>query len=46
MRVVKHNKDTSTTFFNNDKEINEYKKKLKKQGFVKFDPEQMRSNNI
>lgn len=46
MRVVKHNEYTSTTFFNNSKEINEYKKKLKKQGFVKFDPEQMRLNNI
>lgn len=46
MRVVKHNEYTSTTFFKNNKEINEYKKKLKKQGFVKFDPEQMRLNNI
>jgi hypothetical protein len=46
MRVVKHNEYTSTIFFNNNKEINEYKEKLKKQGFVKFDSEQMRSNNI
>ena len=29
MRVVKHNEYTSTTFFSNNKEINEYKKKIK-----------------
>ena len=46
MKVVKHNEYTSTIFFNNNKEINEYIKKLKKQGFVKFDPEQMGSNSI
>ena len=41
MKIVKHNEGTSTIFFDNDKEINEYKENLKKQGFVKFDPEQM-----
>lgn len=46
MKVVKHNEYTSTIFFDNEKEINEYKEKLKKQGFVKYDPEQIRSNNI
>ena len=46
MQVVKHNEYTSTIFFDNEKEINEYKEKLKKQGFVKYDPEQIRSNNI
>ena len=46
MKVVKHNEYTSTIFYDNEKEINEYKEKLKKQGFVKYDPEQIRSNNI
>ena len=41
MKVEKHNDDTSTIFFDNDEEINEYKENLKKQGFVKFDLEQM-----
>lgn len=46
MKVVKHNEYTSTIFFDNEKEINEYKENLKKQGFVKYDPEQIGSNNI
>ena len=46
MKVVKHNEYTSTIFFDNEKEINEYKEKLKKQGFVKYVPEQIGLNNI
>ena len=45
MKVENHNEGTSTIFFDNDEEINEYKENLKKQGFVKFDPEQMGVNN-
>lgn len=38
MRIEKHNEDTSTIFFENDDEMREFKEKMKKQGFVKFDP--------
>lgn len=41
MKIEKHNEETSTIFFDNDEEMNEYKNDLKKQGFKKFDPTQM-----
>lgn len=41
MKIEKHNEEMSTIFFDNDEEMTEYKNDLKKQGFVKFDPEQM-----
>jgi hypothetical protein len=40
MRTEKHNETTSTIFFDNNEEMNKYKENLKKQGFVKFDPNQ------
>ena len=41
MKIEKHNEEMSTIFFDNDEEMTEYKNNLKKQGFVKFDPEQI-----
>lgn len=41
MKVEKHNEETSTIFFDNDEEMENFKDKLKEQGFVKFEP-----NNI
>lgn len=46
MRIEKHNEETSTIFFENDDEMREFKEKMKKQGFVKFDPNQIEPNNM
>ena len=38
MKKIKHTETTSTIFFDNDEEMDDFKKKLMKQGGFKFDP--------
>lgn len=38
MKIEKHNQHTSTIFFENNQEFEEYRNGLKDKGFTKFKP--------